>query len=239
MVRGECRCPYKYGKELVQPSPIPDWLEDVMLRWLQEFGFDRESLPNSVNLNLYEHAGHSVGWHADDEPLFQGKVQDARIISVSLGAPRRFRIGMRGLRRAKKMMPDKGTVSDVMLNHGDVCTMEGLFQKHFLHQLSRGKSTTPDPRVNATFRWIVEHAAPCPFHVPRSEDGSDASVVGSDALKAPRSAAKAKARLKQNGAGAVRVSGRCRVTGIGGSEGAQTKTLRPPNRGELQRESFQ
>ena len=32
----------------------------------------------------------SVGWHADDERLFQGKASDIRIISLSLGCTRRF-----------------------------------------------------------------------------------------------------------------------------------------------------
>ena len=38
--------------------------------------------PNSCNLNLYEDGGMSVGWHADDEAIFQGKFQDAQRVSL-------------------------------------------------------------------------------------------------------------------------------------------------------------
>lgn len=172
MVRKGCQCQYKYGNELVDPIAMPPWMDDIMRRWLQDLDLSDESLPNSVNFNLYDHGGHGVGWHADDEPLFRGKVQDARIISVSLGAARRFRIGMRKERRGGKKKltsrPDRLTVSDVMLNHGDVCTMEGLFQKHFVHQLAKTKVQEEEDtatRVNATFRWIVNHVHDCPLYV--------------------------------------------------------------------------
>merc|ERR1712060_943368 len=46
--------------------------------------------PNSCNLNLYTGGDMSVGWHADDEQLFQGKSRDCRILSLSLGATRSF-----------------------------------------------------------------------------------------------------------------------------------------------------
>jgi len=172
MVRDGCQCQYKYGKELVSPEPFPTWMDEMMKRWLQDLCLAPDDLPNSVNLNLYENGTHAVGWHADDEPLFQGKTQDARFISVSLGTPRRFRVGMRQFLKKKKIIPAKGTVSEVLLEHGDVCTMEGLFQKHFLHQIARSKSSAPAPRVNATFRWIVEHAKGCPLHIPTDSTSS-------------------------------------------------------------------
>ena len=43
----------------------------------------------------------------------------------------------------------------------------GLFQKHYLHQIAKG--TTRQPRINATFRTIVEHAASCPLRRWSSE----------------------------------------------------------------------
>merc|ERR1711879_332621 len=69
-------------------------------------------------------------------------------------------------------MPATNTVDGVELNHGDICTMEGLFQKHYVHQIKRGESKEQAQRLNATFRWIVQHTASCPLHVP----GDDASV---------------------------------------------------------------
>eukprot|EP00928_Gymnodinium_smaydae_P078713 TRINITY_DN62804_c0_g1_i1.p1 TRINITY_DN62804_c0_g1~~TRINITY_DN62804_c0_g1_i1.p1 ORF type:complete len:627 (+),score=53.63 TRINITY_DN62804_c0_g1_i1:41-1921(+) len=182
LVRDGCRCQYKYGKELVDPISFPQWMLDMIQRWLQCFNFTAEDLPNCVNLNLYENDGQAVGWHADDEPLFQGKRRDARIISVSLGAARRFRIGMRepprlrGGKMRRRPQPETHTVSSVDLCHGDICTMEGLFQKHYVHQIKRGKSLEPEPRVNATFRWIVHHECGCPLHVP----GDDSSAASDD-----------------------------------------------------------
>merc|ERR1712061_45257 len=134
-----------------------------MCKWLRDFNFETKDLPNCVNLNLYEHGGHSVGWHADDEDLFGGKTHDTRIISVSLGAPRQFCVAPRG---TQQQNTQTCSVSDVKLCHGDLCTMEGLFQKHFLHQLVRNRSRVHAPRVNATFRWIVKHSNPCPLHLP-------------------------------------------------------------------------
>ena len=37
----------------------------------------------------------------------------------------------------------------------------GLFQKHYLHQIAKG--TTRQARINATFRYIQEHAEGCPL----------------------------------------------------------------------------
>lgn len=55
-----------------------------------------------------------MGWHADDEPLFQGKTRDCRIISLSLGAARSFEL--------RKNWSDEATVH-LRLSAGDLCTM--------------------------------------------------------------------------------------------------------------------
>merc|ERR1712228_437108 len=86
-------CTYRYGGLEVSPQEYPMW----MLRLLEEVmplcGLSNsEEFPNSCNLNLYEGGGNSVGWHADDEALFQGKFSDCRIISLSLGAARTFEL---------------------------------------------------------------------------------------------------------------------------------------------------
>nr|USW07790.1 ALKBH3 [Crypthecodinium cohnii] len=178
LVRDGCQCGYKYGKELVSPSTFPPWMEDMMARWLNCFHFEREGLPNCVNLNLYEDEGHSVGWHADDEKLFAGAKCDACIISVSLGATRCFRAALRqvertGPKKRRRPRPEKKTSIAFDLNHGDICTMEGRFQKHFLHQIRRGPDREPMPRVNATFRWIVKHGPECPCRLKDSQETSD------------------------------------------------------------------
>merc|ERR1712216_423023 len=88
---------------------------------------------------------------------------DMRIISVSLGNARRFQIGLRAPRRGGILLPEKGSIQNVSLEHGHMCTMEGLFQKHYIHQVVKTKGKSQQPRINATFRWIVEHELHCPL----------------------------------------------------------------------------
>ena len=60
-----------------------------------------------MNLNLYDHGGHSVGWHADDESLF-GKLDDnICIISLSLGSSRCFELQGLGIHRKIVLSGDK------------------------------------------------------------------------------------------------------------------------------------
>mmetsp|Transcript_15628 Transcript_15628/g.39050 ORF Transcript_15628/g.39050 Transcript_15628/m.39050 type:complete len:129 (+) Transcript_15628:3-389(+) len=54
--------------------------------------------------------------------------------------------------------------------------MEGLFQKHFVHQLRRGSSRESAARVNATFRWIARHASSCPLYEPCSSDDDENKI---------------------------------------------------------------
>ena len=131
-----------------------------------------------------------VSWHSDDEPLFRGKFQDravagcsaplhaclcdlasesqsassqdARIISVTLGAMRKFQVGLKAPRRGALpspallgsprigsvpsrgseaeaetvsyvapggiLKPERGSVCNFNLGHGQICTMEGAFE---------------------------------------------------------------------------------------------------------------
>ena len=41
--------------------------------------------PDSCNLNLYEDGDHSVGWHSDDEFLFQGALPVLLLASSPVG----------------------------------------------------------------------------------------------------------------------------------------------------------
>lgn len=161
-----CTCPYHYGQESVVPQAMPPWFVAFMRRWLESFNFsddgDSESrFPDCCNLNLYDSTQHSVAWHSDDEPLFKGKVQDTRIISVSLGGPGKFEVGIRAPRRGGILLPERDSIQRVTLEHGDICTMEGFFQRYYVHQVKKGSAM--QPRVNATFRFIAEHDAGCPM----------------------------------------------------------------------------
>jgi len=152
-----CTCPYQYGGVAVPPSPFPEWMFELMEHYMPLCGLPhRASWPNSCNLNLYQDGGHSVGWHADDEPLFQGRYQDCRIVSLSLGQERRFQL------RARFPRDGEAGFYEVALANGDVCTMEGLVQKHYLHCVpGEGAVKAPGPRINLTWRWVVRHCPEC------------------------------------------------------------------------------
>merc|ERR1712130_533543 len=91
----------------------------------------KEKWPDSCNLNLYRDGNMSLGWHADDEKLFQGKSQDIRILSLSLGATRTFEV--------RPVVPEGDgelkTKLRMNLHNGDMCSMEGLVQRHYHHRI--------------------------------------------------------------------------------------------------------
>lgn len=166
-VRAPCQCPYRYTREPVLPHVIPPWLEAVIERWLG--GICGDNLPDSVNWNLYENEDHGVAWHADDEALFGGLQGDCTIVSVSLGDARRFQAARSLGNLGPRLVYDRASLCEVDLGHGDICTMEGLFQKHYIHRIpppSRSaRSHSCKPRINATFRWIKHHTGKdCPLH---------------------------------------------------------------------------
>merc|ERR1711974_198328 len=94
-----CTCTYRYGGVEVAPQEFPPWMQELMQEAMPYCGFKTPTeWPNGCNLNLYEDGGMSVGWHADDERLFQGRFLDCRIISLSLGQKRKFECASTGLR---------------------------------------------------------------------------------------------------------------------------------------------
>ncbi|CAJ1397119.1 unnamed protein product [Effrenium voratum] len=129
---GGCVCTYRYGRIEVEAFPFPQWMMQMMSTIMPICGFkDPSTWPNSCNLNLYEDGAMSVGWHSDDESLFQGKLVDIRILSLSLGARRKFEL------RANWPEENERALKSVMLGDGDLMTMEGMTQKHFQHRVPR------------------------------------------------------------------------------------------------------
>ncbi|CAE8643993.1 unnamed protein product, partial [Polarella glacialis] len=151
MVKPPCTCAYGYGGFCVQPTPFPDWMEELMRECMPLCGFpDSRTWPNSCNFNFY-HDGHgSVGWHSDDEKLFQGRNRDCLIISLSLGEARTF------------MLRCGSWEESLWLKGGDLCTMEGLTQKYYRHCAPKEFDSDMGPRINLTWRWIVAHTDDCP-----------------------------------------------------------------------------
>lgn len=150
---------------------FPDWFDTMTDRWLGKLKLRGTELgmPNCANINLYDGGEQAVSWHSDDEPLFKGKLQDTRIISVSLGAARKFQVGLRAPRRGAFLQPERDSIESTWLEHGHLATMEGLFQKHYLHQVPKAGSST-EPRINVTFRYNVAHVAPCPLAPPPAKE---------------------------------------------------------------------
>lgn len=98
---------------------------------------------NSCLLNLYHEGSEGMGWHSDNEKELQPL---ATIASLSLGGERKF---------AFKHKTTKETIS-LTLHNGSLLLMKGAVQQHWLHQLPKTKKNV-DPRINLTFRSIIEH----------------------------------------------------------------------------------
>ncbi|CAE8654169.1 unnamed protein product, partial [Polarella glacialis] len=133
-------------------------------------GLPEDQWPNSVNMNLYETEFQNVGWHSDDEGLFRGCEMDCRIISASWGVPRNFELALKDRHHISgRPSVFQDSVKSLVLSPGDICSMEGLFQRHYSHQLAKGavaRDAPPDPggmRVNLTWRYIVRHKPYCPM----------------------------------------------------------------------------
>merc|ERR1712192_33799 len=152
MVSRGCACKYRYGGIEVTPQEFPAWMLELMEVVMPYCGLnEHHKWPNSCNLNLYEDGAMIVGWHADDERLFQGKHRDCRIVSLSLGARRKFEVRLN--------WPQDGERPhwQLSLSNGDLLTLEGMVQKHFQHRIPPEEDITK-PRINLTWRWVVRHA---------------------------------------------------------------------------------
>eukprot|EP00927_Polykrikos_kofoidii_P038540 TRINITY_DN32940_c0_g1_i1.p1 TRINITY_DN32940_c0_g1~~TRINITY_DN32940_c0_g1_i1.p1 ORF type:complete len:538 (+),score=86.95 TRINITY_DN32940_c0_g1_i1:81-1616(+) len=171
-----CMCKYDYGSTSFPPIPVPAWLDTITERVCDACGL--ACRPNSVNVNRYESGSDAVGWHSDNEPLFEACDHDSLIISLSLGASRTFRL---------RPNDDPTQVTSLLLKHGDLCTMEGRCQKHFRHCVPL-EPETQSPRINLTWRWVRRHQSSCPLHVPRDDEDaggggrSSPSASGDDEL---------------------------------------------------------
>jgi len=146
-VKPGCRCYYQYSDTRWPPNPMPSWFTKIQNEVMKCLGIPFKLGPNSCNVNLYYSGLSSVGWHTDDEAVFESKERDCLIISLSLGSSRKFQF---------KRVGDANLAGEVMVKNGDLMTMEGLFQKHFLHRVpkmpkSKGK------RINFTWRWVTGH----------------------------------------------------------------------------------
>lgn len=152
MVRKGCNCPYHYGGTNVYPSDFPSWMDRLLAECMPLCGiFERSAWPNSCNLNRYADGSDGLDWHADDEDLFQGRETDCCIISLSFGSERAFEVRLADEAQGT-------TFRRLNLGNGDMCTMEGLVQQHYVHRIPKASKNTR-VRVNLTWRWIKKHDA--------------------------------------------------------------------------------
>lgn len=151
ITRGGCSCVYEYGGLQFSPMSMEPWFNDITERVCRTCGLNAR--PDACNANYYDDGNQSVGWHSDDEPLFGATRRDVLIVSLSLGAGRQFQLH-------PKDSPE--SITKLVLENGDLCTMEGLCQKHYRHRVTRDKSVQ-GPRINLTWRWILHHDAECPM----------------------------------------------------------------------------
>lgn len=127
---------YSYAGITLHPSP---WIAPIL-----EIKAACEKLTgitfNSVLLNQYRDGSDTVGWHSDDEPELG---PNPTIVSVSLGAKRRFDLRHKATKETVK----------VPLPAGSVLVMTGQTQAKWAHQIPRTKKVN-EPRINLTFRQV-------------------------------------------------------------------------------------
>jgi len=107
---------------------------------------DPSTWPNSCHIDRFS-PDDGMDYRSDDDPMFQGTVQNCAVICLSLGSKRIFSVRRIGEVKAKN------TACQFDLEGGDLCTMEGMTQLYYHHKLSHQGGA----RLNLTFRWIVNH----------------------------------------------------------------------------------
>ena len=101
---------------------------------------------NSCLLNNYHSGEEGMGWHRDNEKELK---PDGTIVSLSLGAERKFRF--KHLRT--------GEIVNLILNSGSLLLMKGVTQQFWVHELPKTKRIKT-PRINLTFRTVTSRESP-------------------------------------------------------------------------------
>jgi len=144
-----CECYYKYSRLSMAPKRFTETLQALAEKAAK--ALDIPIPPDSCNINRYCHLRDSVGWHRDNEMLFQAVETESTIISISLGASRYFDV---------RDIDSKTEQNSFLLEHGDLMTMEGAFQKYYEHRIAKNKGED-GIRINLTFRYIKKHHWSC------------------------------------------------------------------------------
>jgi alkylated DNA repair dioxygenase AlkB len=126
---------YSYSNKKLKTQIIGSEL-DSLIEKLNELKYSF----NSVLINYYRDGQDSNGWHRDNEKELG---EDPVIMSISVGAKRRFKI----------QSLDKSEKFDIELEHGSLLIMKEGSQLFYRHQLPKMLNLA-EPRINFTFRYI-------------------------------------------------------------------------------------
>lgn len=129
---------YTYSGRHFPGHDFPSYLREIRETLGQMFP---QVVWNSLLINWYCHGDHYMGYHQDNESSIRAGTP---IVSLSLGAPRRFHC--RPL--------TTGLCWDGVLADGDLMIMGGQCQETHQHAIRKEKHC-PDVRINLTFRSLI------------------------------------------------------------------------------------
>lgn len=133
--------PFQYTYSKITKNALPWTKELLALKTLVE---DKSGETfNSCLLNLYHDGSEGMAWHSDNEKDLK---KNGAIASLSFGAQRKFVL---------KHKQSKEKVA-IILQQASLLVMKHETQTNWLHCLATTKKVN-SPRVNLTFRTIVEH----------------------------------------------------------------------------------
>jgi alkylated DNA repair dioxygenase AlkB len=134
---------YKYSGQVWTPRPLPAALRELGGRLGKVAGEEF----NCALATSYPTGEATVGYHADNEPVFG---TNPVVASVSLGATRVFGVVHRSRAKGENPAPDL----TLELDDGALVIMRGTFQHEYLHAL-RPASARVGSRVNLSYRRYI------------------------------------------------------------------------------------
>lgn len=127
-----------FGNVAYETIPSFDWEDSKVVMSIKEKAEDLFNQKFDYCLvHIYRDGNDSIGWHNDKEAL------DTGILSISLGATRKFRL--------KPMGQRKGWEAEYSLKNGDAVYMKSGCQRRKVHTVPVEKRVK-EPRINLTFR---------------------------------------------------------------------------------------
>lgn len=119
---------------------VYDWSEsEIITQIRKEIEEFHDETYNYCLVHIYRNGNDTINWHNDKEAL------DTPVVSISLGATRKFRF--------KKLGHTKGWDIEFDLKSGDLLYMKSGCQRKYVHTVPVERKVK-DPRINLTFRKL-------------------------------------------------------------------------------------